>query len=409
MSNAASTAADQRPDPEDGAYTAIMFWVLRASDLLGALLFSTVLPWWHAVSWFAVLASLSSIRLWYVTRPRFLALAKAERRRQYRLYVWLLMAYLGSSAYFLYVPGDLAVQVILSVYLLACGSVIAIRLTGDTVRTAVALGLAFLPAAFRFIAEGIDGNNLLLLFGIGGILMTTSMTVMAHSQDRKMLRQYELRQRAESATDAVAAMGLAKSRFFAAVSHDLRQPVHAIGLYLEPLARLSCAAKNEDARQAVDGIRQSWRALDDLLSQVLDLTRMDSGLVQADLQAVEVAPLVRSLVMQHSAAAERAGLRLVALVKPDCFAAADDLMLKRVLSNLLYNAIKFSLLALPLRWRCAAAGTCGACRCGTPAWALSWMHKPEFLRSSFSSTTKPETAGRAWAWAWPSQSVSWCS
>jgi two-component system, sensor histidine kinase len=51
---------------------------------------------------------------------------------------------------------------------------------------------------------------------------------------------------------------------------------------------------------------------------------------------------VRSLVMQHSAAAERAGVRIVALVQPGRFAVADDLMLKRVLSNLLDNAIKFS-------------------------------------------------------------------
>ena len=70
-------------------------------------------------------------------------------------------------------------------------------------------------------------------------------------------------------------LGLAKSRFFAAVSHDLRQPVHAIGLYLEPLIALSHSAQDREAMRAIEGIRLSWRALDDLLSQVLDLTRMD--------------------------------------------------------------------------------------------------------------------------------------
>jgi two-component system, sensor histidine kinase len=157
-----------------------------------------------------------------------------------------------------------------------------------------------------------------------------------------LLQQYELRQRAERAATAVAAVGLAKSRFFAAVSHDLRQPVHAIGLYLDPLIKLAQRAHDQPAQHAAEGIRQSWRALDDLLSQVLDLTRLDSGVVTAELQSTEIAPLVRSLVMQHSAAAERASVRIVGLVQLGRFAVADELMLKRVLSNLLDNAIKFS-------------------------------------------------------------------
>ena len=337
-----SADLDQRPDPEDGAHTQGVFWVLRASELLGALMFATSIPWQQSFGWFAVIGILSSIRVWHVNQPGFRASPKARRRKIYRRYVWGLMAYVGSAAYFLYVPDDLPMQAVLGCYLLANATLIAIRLTGDFMRTSIALCLAFLPTSIRFFVDGLDGPTMLLLLGIGGILMTVSMIVMSYSQERNVLRQYDLRRRAESATDAVAAMGLAKSRFFAAVSHDLRQPVHAIGLYLEPLDQLSRAARNEDAMHAVQGIRQSWRALDDLLSQVLDLTRMDSGVVKAELQAVEVLPLVRSMITQHSPVAERAGIRLVALVKPNRFVLADELMLKRVLSNLLDNAIKFS-------------------------------------------------------------------
>jgi CheY-like chemotaxis protein len=64
--------------------------------------------------------------------------------------------------------------------------------------------------------------------------------------------------------------------------------------------------------------------------------------VQADLAPTEVAPLVESLVRQHSAVAEAAGVRIVALVRQEAYAMADGLMLVRVLSNLLDNAIKFS-------------------------------------------------------------------
>lgn len=338
-----SAALDPKADPEDRAHTVAGFWVLRASELLVALMFSTALPWQRSFTWFTIIAILGSIRWWHVNSRGFKALPKPRRRRIYRIYVWVLMSFVGSACYFLYVPDNLPIQAVLITYLLGNATLIAVRLTGDVVRTAIALCLAVVPTSLRFIAEGAaEGHPLLMLMGVGGVLMTASMVFMSREQERNVLHQVEQRRRAELAADTVAALGLAKSRFFAAVSHDLRQPVHAIGLYLDPLIRLGQASRDASVQHAVEGIRQSWRALDDLLSQVLDLTRMDSGAVQPDLRPTEIAPLVHSLVLQHSAAAERAGLRIVALVRPGRFASADELMLKRVLSNLMDNAIKFS-------------------------------------------------------------------
>ena len=330
-------------DPEDNAHTVAAFWVLRACELLVALLFATVLPWQQAFAWFTVIGALGAVRWWHVNRPAFRALPRERRRQIYRAYIWVLMSFVGSACYFLYVPGNLPIQAVLLSYLLGNATLIAVRVNGDLMRTAIALCLAVAPTSLRFVIEGVQQENLqLTLMGLGGLMMTASMVSMSRAQERNVSHQYELRRRAEQAADAVATLGLAKSRFFAAVSHDLRQPVHAIGLYLEPLIALSHSAQDREAMHAIEGIRQSWRALDDLLSQVLDLTRMDSGAMRPELKPVEIAPLVKSLVMQHSAVAERAGVRIVALVPPGRFANADELMLKRVLSNLLDNAIKFS-------------------------------------------------------------------
>lgn len=338
----AGATAAERPDPEDSAHTALSLWALRACELLCVLMFSTAIPWQQVTAWFAVIAGLSVLRWWHVNSPAFRAQPTWRRRRIYRIYMWVLMTYVGSACWFLYVPGNLPIQAVLMSYLLGNATLVAVRLTGDVMRTTIALVLAVLPTSIRFIAEGSQHSSLLLMMGVGGLLMTVTMVFLSRAQESNVKHQYEQRRRAEAAANALAALGLSKSRFFAAVSHDLRQPVHAIGLYLGPLARMAQTTQDRQAQRAVEGIRQSWRALDDLLSQVLDLTRMDSGVVQADLRATEIAPLVTSLITQHSAVAEAAGVRLVALVRPGAFAVADGLMLQRVMSNLLDNAIKFS-------------------------------------------------------------------
>jgi signal transduction histidine kinase len=345
---------DEQPDPEDSAHTVASLWALRACELLCALMFATALPWQQPAAWFSVIAGMGVLRWWHVNRPAFRALPKARRRRAYRIYMWVLMAFVGSACWFLYVPDNVPMLAVLMSYLLGNATLIAVRLTGDVVRTTIALCLAVLPTSVRLIVDGLGGHALLVMMGIGGILMTITMVFLSRAQEIGVMRQVEQRRRAEAAADTVTALGLAKSRFFAAVSHDLRQPVHAIGLYLAPLVSLAERAQDRAALRAIDGIGQSWRALDDLLSQVLDLTRMDSGVVQAELRPTELAPLVASLVRQHSAVAEVAGVRIVALVRSDAFAMADGLMLVRVLSNLMDNAIKFSpagaTVLVALRW-----------------------------------------------------------
>jgi two-component system, sensor histidine kinase len=351
-------AAEAHADYEDAAFTssASVFWSLRVGEALQAFIFLVSLPFWKPLTWFVLVAGSGVWLNWYANRPAIKQLPTQERRWHYRWGIWLRMGFGGTAVYFLYVTGDVTMQLLLSTSLLCSAVLLTLRMAGDYVRVLVAVALLLLPTSIRNIYEGITGNILSLLIGLGGFVVTTIIVFMSRVQERVLIAQFEMRKRAELATDAVASLGLAKSRFFAAVSHDLRQPVHAIGLYLDPLIALANRSQNEAAMRATEGIRQSWRALDGLLSQVLDLTRMDSGALQADVQSIELAPLVRGLVMQQSAAAERAGIRIVALVPEARFAAADDLMLKRVLSNLIDNAIKFSPTGRPIVVALRSAG-----------------------------------------------------
>jgi two-component system, sensor histidine kinase len=328
-------------EPKDLATTLGILVVLKTGEVLMASYFMAYLPLWMPLTWIGLVWVSGAVFFWMESRQLLHAWPLQRRMHGYRVLYWINMACMGSAAYFLYVPNNLGMQGVLTTCLVTVGALNAMQYAGDNWRGSVSAGLAILPVATRYIV--FEEGLLYMSLGLGGYLIVTALAMMGHKQQAVLLEQAAMRQRAEAAADAVAAVGLAKARFFAAVSHDLRQPVHAIGLYLALLQDTARdAAQAERPKKAVDGIYQSWHALDGLLSQVLDLTRMDSGSLEAEMTTVEVAPLVRSLVLQHSAAAEKKSIRIVALVAPERYVLADLLMLKRVLSNLLDNAIKFA-------------------------------------------------------------------
>jgi two-component system, sensor histidine kinase len=332
-------------EPQDLATTLGILVVLKTGEALMASYFMAYLPLWMPLTWIGLVWVSGAVFFWMESRQVLHAWPVRRRIHGYRVLYWTNMACMGSAAYFLYVPHNLGMQGVLTTCLVTVGALNAMQYAGDNWRGAVSAGLAILPVATRYIV--LEEGLLYMSLGLGGYLIVTALAMMGYKQQEVLLEQAAMRQRAEAAADAVAAVGLAKARFFAAVSHDLRQPVHAIGLYLALLqegtrAGGQDATQAEPPKKAVDGIYQSWHALDGLLSQVLDLTRMDSGSLEAEMTTVEVAPLVRGLVLQHSAAAEKKSIRIVALVAPQRYVHADLLMLKRVLSNLLDNAIKFS-------------------------------------------------------------------
>ncbi len=298
--------------------------------------FLSILPFWMPLCWLALNYVLNSASQWIRTRPAYV-LQSAEIRlaTDRRLF---LMTYAGSAsaAFLLYVPGNVGMLCILGIFMVCSGVLSIMQTAGDHWRGSIGAGLVMLPTATRFLFE--DGP-LMPTLGLGGYVLVVVLTLLGRKQAEAFMEQVALRQRAERAADAVAGIGLSKARFFAAVSHDLRQPVHAIGLYLAPLL---ATVQDPRGRKAVNGIAQAMQVLDDMLSQVLDLTRMDSGSLQPHFGTVEVEPLVRALVVQHSAAAEKKSIRLVVLATPRRYVRADPLMLKRALSNLLDNAIKFS-------------------------------------------------------------------
>ncbi len=130
----------------------------------------------------------------------------------------------------------------------------------------------------------------------------------------------------------------AKTRFLASASHDLRQPLHTISLLVGVLRR---QAVTPEVGQLVDHIQASVSAMEGLFVGLLDISKLDAGMSSPVLGDHALAELLHRVAGSHGPEAERKHLRLI-VVPPRCAVRTDAVLLERVLSNLVSNAIRYT-------------------------------------------------------------------
>ncbi|MEM1229294.1 MAG: hybrid sensor histidine kinase/response regulator [Pseudomonadota bacterium] len=130
----------------------------------------------------------------------------------------------------------------------------------------------------------------------------------------------------------------AKSRFLAQASHDLRQPLHAMGLFMEGVADLPEQGR---AGQAVAQLRRSVETLSSLFDSLLDTSLLDAGQVTPKLSPVPVAQLFDDLRRDYAESAADSGVSL-RIVHSSLWVHTDPALLRRLVQNLLANAIRFA-------------------------------------------------------------------
>lgn len=144
---------------------------------------------------------------------------------------------------------------------------------------------------------------------------------------------------AESARREAETANRAKTQFFAAASHDLRQPLHAMGLFAEALRAKSRG--DEEVSHLVNSINSSVDALEGLFGELLDITKIDTGGVEPKPQAVAMRELFQRLELQYAPTAFEKGLAL-RFRGGRQVVHADPVLLDRIVRNLLSNAIRYS-------------------------------------------------------------------
>ncbi len=158
----------------------------------------------------------------------------------------------------------------------------------------------------------------------------------------RLERELDLRRKFETALLKAKSQAeeatASRTRFVAAASHDLRQPLNAAVLYLEAIDRESLSETDADSLRQI-GL--ALANLDGLLGALLDISRLDSGGLQPEPSDFPLQPLFRKLANEYGAIANVKGLQL--RVRPSAYAVHSDLvLLETILRNLLGNAIKYT-------------------------------------------------------------------
>lgn len=138
--------------------------------------------------------------------------------------------------------------------------------------------------------------------------------------------------------DAAESANLAKSRFLAAASHDLRQPIHALNLYLGAFAQIQLP---RSAGSLLAKVRQCAHILDEMLRALLDISKLDAGAIRPQVVTFPMNPLLERARVEFEPQARAKGIEL-RVVDSSAFVTSDPALTERILRNFVANAVRYT-------------------------------------------------------------------
>ena len=147
-----------------------------------------------------------------------------------------------------------------------------------------------------------------------------------------------LEHKVEERTHQLEIANLAKSRFIAAASHDLRQPLHALGLWV---AQLRGPLAPDERQRLTERIAAAVGEMNDLFNGLLDVSKLDAGILAAEVGDFPIANLLAKIERTFAQTARDKGLSL-RVVPTRAWVRSDSLLLERILLNLVSNAVRYT-------------------------------------------------------------------
>ena len=337
----------------------MLFWGIAPAAL--------TLPW---LGVFAVMA-VARMLLWQAFRRATLRSREDWSRWLLRSNIGTLLAgvFWGFTGWAFYVEG-IGLQQTGLIIIVYTFCVVGIPVLSIQPRVYLAFGaLSFLPLVVRIASVGDSysyqlAGELVLIVSFTTILARTYRQTLQRAIDLKvqadeLLVQLRIEKKAaEAARQEAEVANRAKTQFFTAASHDLRQPLHAMGLFAEALRQrvhrssappqgsiaegaARSVVDDPEVAQLVNSINESVDALEGLFSELLDITRIDNGGIEVHEQHFAVGDILRKLRLNFEPSAFEKGLSL-RLRSGSRVVFADPLLVERILRNLVSNAIRYT-------------------------------------------------------------------
>lgn len=304
---------------------------------------STVIGWWTAVA-FIVL-----VRLGMVFGYRRLA---ADPRIAWHTLMTAATAFSGiawGAAGVLFFEPDSAASLIFLTIILAGMSAGSIASHSSWLPAQISYAiLTMTPIALRYLLE--DGD----IWVLGPMCLIYLLNVLAFARQlsrtliesiRLRLEKQELVQQlrtemaaTEEARTRAEEASRAKSKFLAAASHDLRQPLHAVNLFIEALRNEKDPAR---AEMVLAHLGNSAQSLEELLNELLDISKLEAGLFKPQAKELPLQEIFDVLEQELRPVAEEQGIYLRFVATRLCI-RSDPSMLGRILRNIITNAIRYT-------------------------------------------------------------------
>lgn len=201
---------------------------------------------------------------------------------------------------------------------------------------------SMLPISIMLIAVG---DPIHVSLGVMAIAYISALSFFGHNINRSFIQSLSLRfeninlvRELSKQKEQAEQANIAKSKFLAAASHDLRQPLHALSLFTSVLDE---SIQYPKVRKVVEQINASVNALQSLFNALLDISRLEAGVMVVEKTDFRLQTLLGKLANDFNPQAEEKGLQLVWPTSPD-IVYSDPALLEQILRNYLSNAIRYT-------------------------------------------------------------------
>ncbi len=195
-------------------------------------------------------------------------------------------------------------------------------------------GQAILDYMFTF-TDG-EGRQFHMSLSATQIFYDGEVAVLSTLHD--LTKEAEYQSHLEQTKEKAELASMAKSQFLASASHDLRQPLHAMGLLLSVLEQY---VSDQDGLEVLTRVNTSLEAMNELFSGILDISKLDANAIAVDLQTVGINDVFDRLESDFTSEANDKGLD-ISFVASSLHVMSDSIQLERILRNLISNAIRYT-------------------------------------------------------------------